>query len=144
MTTLPHLPAPIAVHHPINEHAARAARLAALRIAAHEPVSAYNRSSVRRAPVRSESDQPIDRLGDESRARTRHYRETPELLAHVSTNLFFVQRFAQEEAPSNRPAVAHETAASAYPSLDFDDDILLPGQAVPLGWLGNPRLDILV
>jgi len=140
----PHLPAPTAVPDPLNGHAARAARAAAQRNGANEPVTAYRSNRLRRDPLRSELGEPTDRSREEIRSRAQFQRETAELLGYGATNLFFVQRFAQEEDPDNRPSVAHETAAAAYPSLAFDDDILLPGEAVPVGWYGAPRLDILV
>ena len=140
----PHLPAPIAVPDPLNGHAARAARTAAQRIDAQEQVTAYKHSRLRRDPLRSELGESTDRLDEETRSEARFQREAAEQLGFGATSLFFVQRFAQEEDPDIRPAVAHETAAAAYPSLSFDDDILLPGEAVPLGWYGTPRLDILV
>lgn len=141
---LPLLPAPTAIHDPLNRDAARVARGAAQRIAAHDGVAAYSSNRLRRDPLRSELGEPIDRTTEETRAEAWSHRETRELLGDRSTNLFFAQRFAQEEFPANRPSVAHEVAASAYPSLTFDDDILLPGEAVPMGWFGTPRLDILV
>ncbi len=144
MYILPHLPAPTAVPDPLNGHAARAARTAAQRIGAPEPVAAYKYSRLRRDPLRSELGELTDRLDEETRAEARYQRATAELLGYGATSLFFVQRFAQEEDPDNRPPIAHEIAAAAYPSLPFDDDILLPGEAVPLGWYGAPRLDILV
>lgn len=140
----PHLPAPTAIPDPLNGHAARAARTAAQRIDAQEQVAAYKHSRLRRDPLRSELDEPTGRSNEETVADARYQRETAELLGYGATSLFFAQRFAQEEAPDIRPAVAHETAAAAYPSLAFDDDILLPGEAVPVGWYGTPRLDILV
>jgi len=140
----PHLPAPTAVPDPLNGHAARAARTAAQRISAQEQVTAYKHSRLRRDPLRSELGEAADRTNEETRAEARYQREAAELLGYGATSLFFVQRFAQEEAPDIRPSVTHETAAAAYPSLAFDDDILLPGEAVPLGWYSTPRLDILV
>ncbi len=144
MINLPHLPAPGAIHDPLHGHATRAARTAAQRYADREPVAAYSGGRLRRDPLRSEVGEPLDRPTEEPRSKTQYYRDAPELFSGAATNLFFVQQFAQEEFPSNRPAVVHEQAAAAYPSLDFDDDILLPGEAVPLGWFGNPRLDIVV
>jgi hypothetical protein len=87
---------------------------------------------------------PFDRPTEEPRAQTRYYGDTADALGRAATNLFFVQMFAQQEDPPNRPSVVHEQATAAYPSLGFDDEILLPGDTVPLGWFGNPRLDILV
>ena len=142
--TLPHLPAPSALNDPVHGHAARVARTAAPRSADREPVAAYGGGRLRRDPLRSELGAPVDRPTEEPRAQTRYYGDSPDALGRAATNLFFVQMFAQEEDPSNRPAVAHEQATAAYPSLGFDDEILLPGDAVPLGWFGNPRLDILV
>jgi hypothetical protein len=118
--------------------------MAAQRIGAPEPVAAYKYSRLRRDPLRSELGELTDRLDEETRAEARYQRATAELLGYGATSLFFVQRFAQEEDPDNRPPIAHEIAAAAYPSLPFDDDILLPGEAVPLGWYGAPRLGILV
>lgn len=144
MINLPHLPASNAIPDPSHGHAARAAKTAAHRLGEREPVSAYGGSRLRRDPLRSEVGEPPERPVEEPRSKTQYYRDTAELFSGGATNLFFVQRFAQEENPSNRPGVVHGQAAAAYPSLDFDDDILLPGEAVPLGWFGNPRLDILV
>lgn len=144
MLILPHLPAPTAIHDPSNGPDARAARTAARRVGAHEQVAAYGSNRLRRDPLRHESGESVDRLTEEAGAEARYYRETPEILGRGASNLFYVQRFAQEEEPDMRPSVAPETAASAYPSLAFDDEILLPGEAVPLGWFGNSRLDILV
>ncbi len=144
MLILPHLPAPTAVHDPLNGHATRAARTAAQRIGAPEPVAAYGNNRLRRDPLRSELGDPVDRSGEETKAGARRFPETADILGHGASSLFFAQRYAQEEDPAIRPTVAHESAASAYPSLAFDDDILLPGEAIPLGWYGNLRLDILV
>ena len=144
MLILPHLPAPTAIHDPVNGHAARAARTAAQRVSAHEQVSAYGSNRLRRDPLRPQSGEPAERFTEEARAEAHFHRQTREILGRGATNLFYVQLYAQEEEPADRPSVAPETAASAYPSLAFDDDILLPGEAVPLGWFGNPRLDILV
>lgn len=140
----PHLPAPTAVFDPLNGHAARAARTAAQRIGAQEPVSAYKHTRLRRDPLPSELGEPTDRTEEETRAEARYQHETAELLGYGATSLFFAQRYAQEENPDIRPSVTHETAAAAYPSLAFDDDILLPGEAVPLDWYSTSRLDILV
>lgn len=140
----PHLPAPTAVPDPLNGHAARAARTAAQRIGAQEPVGAYKHNRLRRDPLRAELGESIERPNDETRAEARYQRESAEILGFGATSLFFVQRFAQEEDPDFSPSIAPEAAAAAYPSLPFDDDILLPGEAVPLGWYGAPRLDILV
>jgi hypothetical protein len=113
-------------------------------LAAREPVAAYGSGRLRRDPLRSETGEPIDHSTEESKAESRYYRDSPEVFGRAATNLFFVQRFAQEEDPASGPAVGHEQATAAYPSLAFDDDILLPGEAVPVGWFGTPRLDILV
>ena len=144
MLILPHLPAPTAVHDPLNGHAAHAARTAAQRIGAPEPVAAYGNNRLRRDPLRSELGDPVDRSAEEPKADARRFPETADIFGRGASSLFFAQRYAQEEDPAIRPAVAHESAASAYPSLAFDDDILLPGEAIPVGWLGNPRLDIVV
>ncbi len=144
MINLPHLPAPSALHDPLTGHAARVARTAAQRLSASEPVAAYGSGRLRRDPLRSETGEPNDHSAEESKAESRYYRDSPEVLGRAATNLFFVQRFAQEENPPSGPSIAHEQATAAYPSLAFDDDILLPGEAVPVGWFGNPRLDILV
>ncbi len=144
MINLPHLPAPSALHDPQTGHATRVARSAAQRLAAREPVAAYGSGRLRRDPLRSETGEPIDHSTEESKAESRYYRDSPEVFGRAATNLFFVQRFAQEEDPASGPAVGHEQATAAYPSLAFDDDILLPGEAVPVGWFGTPRLDILV
>lgn len=144
MLILPHLPAPTAVHNPSNGNEARVARTATPRIPAHEPVDAYRNSRLRRDLSRSETGEPVERRDDEAAPKARPYRETSEIFEPGTTNLFFAQRFAQEENPANHPSVAHEIGAAAYPSLTFDDDILLPGEAVPLGWLDRPRLDIVV
>jgi len=141
---IPHLPAPTAVQDPSNGHAARVARTVAQRFAAHEPVAAYSSGRLRHDPSRADLGEPADRSPEQTQAEAQHYFESADLLGRSASSLFFVQRYAQEDDPANRPAVAHEIAASAYPSLAFDDDILLPGQAIPLGWYGNPRLDILV
>ncbi|NKB47847.1 MAG: hypothetical protein GKS02_00635 [Alphaproteobacteria bacterium] len=93
---------------------------------------------------RSELGEPVDRSDEEPKGSARHFAETPDILGQGATSLFFAQLYAQEEDPSAGPVVDHETGASAYPSLAFDDDILLPGEAVPLGWLDRPRLDIVV
>jgi len=140
----PHLPAPTAAPDPLNGHAARAARTAAQRIDAQEPVGAYKHNRLRRDPLRSELGEPTERSGEEPRVEARYQREAAELLGYGATSLFFTQRFAQEEVPDFRPSVAHEIGAAAYPSLPFDDDILLPGEAVPLGWYSTSRVDILV
>ncbi len=142
--TLPHLPAPTAVHDPLSGHAARAARTAAQRIAAQEQLVAHRNNRFLREPLHSESDDPVERSADEGKTKASAYRDSLDVVSQGTTNLFFVQRYAQEEVPLSRPSVAHETAASAYPSLDFEDDILLPGEAVPLGWSSAPRLDIIV
>lgn len=144
MINLPHLPAPSAYHDPLHGHAAHAARKAAYRPADQEPANAYSSNRLRRDPLRPEMGEGPDRSTEESQNKTQYYRDAAEVFGHTTTNFFFVQRFAQEEYPAENPAVAHGQATAAYPSLDFDDDILLPGDAVPLGWFGNPRLDILV
>jgi hypothetical protein len=141
---LPHLPAPTAIHDPLNGNAARFARTAAQRISAQQPVAAYGSNRLRHDPVRSELGEPVDQSNEESKGKARQYAETTDILGRGTTSLFFVQRYAQEEDPAIRPAVGPETAASAYPSLAFDHDILLPGEAIPLGWLGAQRLDIVV
>ena len=144
MYILPHLPAPTAVHDPLNGHAARAARTAAQRIGAQEPVVAYSKRGLRRDPLRLEAGEHIDRFTDDESAETRSHRDRPNAIVDGTTSLFFAQRFAQEEYPASQPSVAHETATSAYPSLGFDDDILRPGETVRLGWFGTHLLDILV
>ena len=146
MLILPHLPAPTAVYDPLNGHAARVARTAAQRIAAHEPVAAFSNNRLRRDPLRSELGETTDPSDAESKSQgeARLSSETAGVVGWGGTSLFFAQFYAQEVDPSDRPAVAPRTAASAYPSLAFDDDILLPGEAIPLGWLGTPRLDIVV
>jgi hypothetical protein len=144
VTINPHLPAPTAVPDPLTGHNARAARIAAQRFGAHDPLSANGNSRLRRDPLRAEAGEAADRSSEDIRAQARYHPESPEVFGGSATSLFFAQRFAQEEDPDNRPPVAHEVAAAAYPSLAFDDDILLPGEAVPVGWFGTPRLDILV
>ena len=125
----------------IGRHAARA-RMAAQRIDAQEPISADNSGRLQGDALRLESTTPIGLLSHQTGARTQRNTDTSGILGNRVSNLFFVQRFAQEQFPDNRPAVAPEVAASAYPSLAFDNDILLPGQAVPVDWYGNSRLDI--
>lgn len=143
MLILPHLPAPTAVHDPVHGPATRAARTAAQRIGAHDPVTSYS-ARVRRDFSRSELGEPVDRSDEEAKGRRPRFAETPDILGHGATSLFTAQRYAQEEDPAVRPAVSHEAGTGAYPSLAFDDDILLPGEAIPLGWHGTPRLDITV
>ena len=144
MLILPHLPAPTAVHDPLNGHATRAARTAAQRVSEHQPVAAYSSNRLRRDPLRSELGEPVDQANEEGKSEARYFSETRDIWGRGATSLFFAQQYAQEEDPAIRPAVAHETGTSAYPSLAFDDDILLPGEAIPLGWLGAQRLDIVV
>ena len=57
--------------------------------------------------------------------------------------LFLAQYFAQETANAEGDAVIQSQAATRYPSLDFDQDILLPGSADTVATDG-PRVDILV
>ena len=144
MINLPLLPAPRALHDPLIGQVQRVARTAAQRHADRDPVAANGGSRLRRDPLRSEIAEILDRAAEETRTDSRYYREQPEVFGRATTNLFFVQQFAQEENPPSAPAIAHEQATSAYPSLGFDDDILLPGDAVPQGWFGTPRLDIVV
>jgi hypothetical protein len=113
-------------------------------MAAHEPVAAYSGSRVRRDLTHAELGDRVDRSGDEPKTQDRSYEDTTDVLGRGAANLFMAQYYAQEVAPSDRPAVAPESAAAAYPSLAFDDDILLPGEAIPLGWHSAPRLDIVV
>lgn len=144
MTILPHLPAPVAIHDPWYGPDALAARTAARRVDGHEPVAAERGDRSRRAATRPVWDETIDQRRGQP-PRSAHYQfGDPRRPARLATDLFFVQRFAQEDSPPQRPAVAHGAAAAAYPSLTFDDDIWLPGEAVPLGWNDRPRLDIVV
>jgi hypothetical protein len=99
---------------------------------------------VRRDLSRSELGEPVDRSDEESKGGSPRFAKTSDLLGQGATSLFFAQRYAQEEDPASRPAVSHELGTGAYPSLAFDDDILLPGEAIPLGWSSAPRLDITV
>ncbi len=144
MLAIPHLPASTALNDPSHGHAVRAAREAAQRAAEHDPAAAYTHGRLRRDALRPELGEPVERTAEDPRAPVRTPIDARELLGRATTGLFFVQRFAQEEIPAGRPATPYETAAAAYPSLDFDDDILLPGEAVPVGWVSAPRLDILV
>jgi hypothetical protein len=57
--------------------------------------------------------------------------------------LFLAQYFAQETANAAGDAVNQSQAAARYPSLGFDQDILLPGSADAIASDG-PRVDILV
>lgn len=57
--------------------------------------------------------------------------------------LFLAQYFAQETAKSGGDAVVPAHATAGYPSLGFDQDILLPGEATAFSTDG-PRINILV
>ena len=143
MHIISHLPAPAALYDPLHGNAQRAAR-AAQRIGAQEPVNAYGNNRVRRDPLRSETVEPVDHRDARPQVPARHDGENVAFSGHRAASLFFVQRFAQEEAADGQPGFAHERAVSNYPSLDFDGDILLPGEAVPVGWTDQPRLDLVV
>lgn len=86
--------------------------------------------------VRASTVEATDRPRDSHRGYTAPRKQ--------AVSLFAVQRYAQEEAPERRPRVPHGAGAAAYPSLSFDNDILLPGEAVPLDFAGGPRVDITV
>ena len=122
----------------------RVARTATQRSPAHEPVAAYSGSRVRRDLTRAELGQPVEHSVDERENQSRGYEDTTDILGRGASSLFLAQHYAQEVDPADRPAIGPESAASAYPSLAFDDDILLPGEAIPLGWHSTPRLDIVV
>jgi hypothetical protein len=62
---------------------------------------------------------------------------------HGPSPLFLAQYFAQETAKTEGDAVVPAHAAAGYPSLGFDQDILLPGEATAFATDG-PRVDILV
>jgi len=143
----PHLPAPAAVPDPFGGQTAPGARPPAPRFDARDPLSAHGNSRLRRDPLQADRSAVRDRPRDDHKTGAHGHTDSAEVFGRSATSLFFTQLFAQEapeEGPAGRPSVAHETAAAAYPSLRFDDDILLPGETVPLGWLGAPRLDILV
>ena len=57
--------------------------------------------------------------------------------------LFLAQYIAQGTANAGGDAVVLSQAAARYPSLGFEQDILLPGGATALAADG-PRVDILV
>ena len=66
--------------------------------------------------------------------------------AHVRRGpspLFLAQYMAQESANAGGDTVIRAQAASRYPSLGFDQDILLPG-APDVVAADLPRIDILV
>ncbi|MBT4906730.1 MAG: hypothetical protein HOL07_15290 [Rhodospirillaceae bacterium] len=77
-------------------------------------------------------------LDRENQARTSnaHARRGP-------SPLFLAQYFAQETANAKGDAVIQSQAATRYPSLGFDQDILLPGSADAIA-TDDPRVDILV
>ena len=62
---------------------------------------------------------------------------------HGPSPLFLAQYFAQETANAEGDAVVPAQAAAGYPSLGFDQDILLPGEATAFATDG-PRVNILV
>lgn len=138
-----HLPAPTAVPDPFAGLAAPGARTPP-RFEAHDPLATRSNSRLRREPARADRGEVSDRSRGNTGTEAHGYREGVEVSGRSVTSLFFAQLFAQQENPGSRPPVAHEAGAAAYPSLSFDDDILLPGEAVPFGWSGAPRLDILV
>ena len=126
----------------VSRQAARAAKVAAQRISANEPVSADSSARLPHEPLRLESKNAIKGPSEETVAAARHSAKTPGILAPRVADLFLVQHFAQETFPAAHPAVRHEVAVAAYPSMASDNDILLPGQAIPLDWYGNSRLDV--
>ena len=62
---------------------------------------------------------------------------------HGPSPLFLAQYFAQATASTEGDAVVPAHAAAGYPSLGFDQDILLPGEVSAFATDG-PRVDILV
>lgn len=111
---------------------------------AQEPVDAYGGNRLRRDLSRSEISEPVDRRPENAAVPHPLGGPAADTVEYGAGSLFFAQQFAQEDVPENGAGVIHERGVAAYPSLDFDGDIFLPGQAVPLGWTGGPRLDILV
>lgn len=144
MILLPHLPAPTAVFDPLKGTAPRVARTAAQRLAAHEPVAAFRGSRVRRELSRAELGDSIDQSREDRQFQGRAADETTKLGGRGASSLYLAQYYAQEIDPSDRPEATFASGVSAYPSLAFDDDILLPGEDIPLAWRRTPRLDIVV
>tara|TARA_R110002110_G_scaffold415612_2_gene651541 strand:- start:10045 stop:10413 length:369 start_codon:yes stop_codon:yes gene_type:complete len=70
-------------------------------------------------------------------------RAAPARERHGPSPLFLAQYFAQETANAEGDAVVPAQAAAGYPSLGFDQDILLPGEATAFATDG-PRVNILV
>ncbi|MEP4378601.1 MAG: hypothetical protein ABJ215_15410 [Alphaproteobacteria bacterium] len=101
----------------------------------HERQNVHLSSRMARARVIVELD-----LQHESRART----TTRRAPVHNGPNpLFLAQYLAQETANADGDAVVRSRAAAHYPSLGFEQDILLPGDAGV--FVGDaPRVDIYV
>jgi len=144
VTILPHLPAPTALQDPLSGYGLRAARTVAQRADVHRRAAIADGGRVHPDAARADWEDIVDRQAQRRRGGLHEAYRDPRPSPRIAGDLFFIQRFAQEESPSARPSVAHETAAAAYPSLSFDTEILLPGEAIPLDWIERPRLDILV
>lgn len=144
MTILPHLPAPVAIYDPWYALDAYSAPTPPRRVDPQAPVAAERGGRSPRAVTRPVWDQTTDQGDAQPRSSTRYPYGDPRRPARLATDLFFVQRYAQEDSPPQRPAVAHGVAAAAYPSLSFENDIWLPGEAIPMDRNDRPRLDIVV
>lgn len=60
------------------------------------------------------------------------------------TSAFFAQHLSQEALPDDTPTVGHAAGAAKYPSLGFESEIFLPGQAISASGGAVRRLDITV
>ena len=60
------------------------------------------------------------------------------------SSAFFAQYLSQEALPDDTPPVGAAAGAAKYPSLGFDSEIFLPGEAIPTSSGPTRRLDITV
>lgn len=60
------------------------------------------------------------------------------------TSAFFAQHLSQEALPDDTPTIGHAAGAAKYPSLGFQTEIFLPGQASSASTGAVRRLDITV
>jgi hypothetical protein len=60
------------------------------------------------------------------------------------TSAFFAQHLSQETLPDDTPTVGHAAGAAKYPSLGFETEIFLPGEAISASTGPARRLDITV
>jgi hypothetical protein len=66
------------------------------------------------------------------------------VLLRRGTNAFFITQWIAQEGQSDaQPRTPHAHGAARYPSMSFDDDILLPGETF-VHAEDRPRLDITV